>query len=198
MTLFGWPSLPLSWLHRDSTEIICTLANSMKCGYWIFGHPLAMDSRFRLSFAVNWGRTSNETPPWYQNCCVTVTLATRIWEAICSNLIRDYGYPDRSYPWYFSVSPHKYLGFTSITPRLLPSKSFPIHHSSVILQFDAMLFSYWKRSKITHKIKTVIHTRTKRWITCRAEGLCPPLARSFPHMYHPFPVRFNILSSICR
>jgi hypothetical protein len=43
---------------------------------------------------------------------------------------------------------------TSVRPWPLSSKSFPIHHSSVILPFDCIVWvGYWEHHKINHKKK---------------------------------------------
>jgi hypothetical protein len=57
------------------------------------------------------------------------------WEMPGSNLGRVYGYPDRAFSQYSSVPTGKFR--EAISQRLL-SKSFPIYHSSIILQFDAI------------------------------------------------------------
>jgi hypothetical protein len=47
---------------------------------------------------------------------------------------------------------------TLIRPRPLPPKWFPIHHSLIILQFDAVdqYFKFWKHLKMTHKEKLTL------------------------------------------
>jgi hypothetical protein len=54
------------------------------------------------------------------------------------------------FPW-FSQSLHANARIVpGFMPRPLPSRSFPVHYSSVVL-FDAIWSSYWQRRKITHK-----------------------------------------------
>jgi hypothetical protein len=47
-----------------------------------------------------------------------------------SNLDKDIGYSDSRLSRLFSALPRKFRNITSITQRLHPSKSFPIHQSS--------------------------------------------------------------------
>jgi hypothetical protein len=68
-----------------------------------------------------------------------------------SNPGRSTGYADWSFSWFSSVLPGKYCYSTSSRPWPRPSKSFRIHHSSMILQLDAMYCRHWMRSQITHK-----------------------------------------------
>jgi hypothetical protein len=57
------------------------------------------------------------------------------------------------FSWFSSFHPRKLHDNTSIRPRSLPSKSFPVHHD-VTLPFDAVLYSYWlpTASKVIRKI----------------------------------------------
>jgi hypothetical protein len=73
-------------------------------------------------------------------------------EVLGSNLSRDTCYPERCPSWFFSVSIGKYRDIISISPRSLPSKYFPIHHSPIILEFDTAQSSYWQDGKIAQEI----------------------------------------------
>jgi hypothetical protein len=61
-----------------------------------------------------------------------VTLWSSIWEGFGLNLGRDTSYPQFLSP-FSSVPPGKDRDNTSITTRSLPSRSFKIHHSFIIL-----------------------------------------------------------------
>jgi hypothetical protein len=75
-----------------------------------------------------------------------VILYTCIREMLDSNLGRDNGYADWGCLRFSSVLPGKFLNSTSIRPRQLPSKSFPIHYSPILL-FDAeILTGSWNES----------------------------------------------------
>lgn len=51
--------------------------------------------------------------------------------------------------WFSSASLRKFRNSTTIRPRQLPSKSFLIHYSPVIVRFDAIYnLRYWRRHKI--------------------------------------------------
>jgi hypothetical protein len=69
-----------------------------------------------------------------------------------SNIGRDIGY---AFPWVFSILPGKYQDSISIRLRRLPSESFPINYSLIILPFDAVYSRYWQR----------------RIIICKREGI---------------------------
>jgi hypothetical protein len=67
-----------------------------------------------------------------------------IWVVLGSNLGRNVGYPEViiGIP---PSRPVKSLDSTRIRLWLLPSTSFPIHHSPIILPFSAIYSSYWQR-----------------------------------------------------
>jgi hypothetical protein len=65
---------------------------------------------------------------------VVMTLFTRIREVLGSNLSRDIGCPFE----FFHDPPSPYRDSTSIRPRPLPSKFFPMHRTSIMPQFDAL------------------------------------------------------------
>jgi hypothetical protein len=54
------------------------------------------------------------------------------------------------FSWFPPIPPAKFWGSTSIKLIALPSKSFPVHNSSVIIPFDTVLSNYWQRFKIIH------------------------------------------------
>jgi hypothetical protein len=53
------------------------------------------------------------------------------------------------FPSFSSVPPAKFLESTSIGPRPVASKSFPVHHSSIIASLDAKQSR--QRRKLKHK-----------------------------------------------
>jgi hypothetical protein len=55
----------------------------------------------------------------------------------------------------FSSVPPVIFQDSTLRPWLLPSKSFPVHHSSVILPFNVILSRCWQCCKINHKIKHI-------------------------------------------
>jgi hypothetical protein len=57
---------------------------------------------------------------------------------------------------FYSVPPRKCRDNTSMMPQPLPSKSFPIHHSPIILLFDAIRSSCWHRRSRNHTEKLQI------------------------------------------
>jgi hypothetical protein len=62
---------------------------------------------------------------------------TLIPEVLHSNLGRVTGYPDSGFMWFSSVPTGKFSDNISIRPRPLPSKSFPIHNSPIMLPTEA-------------------------------------------------------------
>jgi hypothetical protein len=117
--------------------------------------------------------------------CLAVILYNRIREHTNSVLGWDIGYPGLGLSWFFSVPLRKLRDSISIIPRPLPSRSFPRHHSSIILTFGAMQFGTLTATllKVNHygekrctKFRPVnrestnyledlhIHTITLRWI----------------------------------
>jgi hypothetical protein len=71
---------------------------------------------------------------------------------------RHGGRPDSGISWFFLGPQRKCRGGTLIRPWRLPSKSFQIHRSSVILAFDAKQSSYWRRPKInTQRSKITVY-----------------------------------------
>jgi hypothetical protein len=59
-----------------------------------------------------------------------------------SDLDPDSGYPDLGISWVSSLALDKFWDCAFVKPRPLPSKSFAICHSSVILPFDALCQSF--------------------------------------------------------
>jgi hypothetical protein len=68
-----------------------------------------------------------------------------------SNLGRNIGYPDGGISWFSADPPGKCWDSTSIRPRPLPSKSFAIHYSLMIVPFE--MLSVVKEPRHTHLVK---------------------------------------------
>jgi hypothetical protein len=67
-----------------------------------------------------------------------LTLLTFTLEVVCSHLGPDTGYPERLLSWSTSVPQENDTTLTQITPIPPPSLSLQIHHSPIILPFDAI------------------------------------------------------------
>jgi hypothetical protein len=80
-----------------------------------------------------------------------VTILTCFLEVLSSNPGWDTGCPDWGFPWFSLPTLDKYFYNSSIKPRVLPSKYFPIHDSSNILPFDGAGYGCYEHHNITHK-----------------------------------------------
>jgi hypothetical protein len=80
-----------------------------------------------------------------------ISLYTRIEVVLGSKHDRHTDYPGKGFSCCSSVPPGKCWHNTSIRTIPFPSKSFQIHHSPIILPFDAMQSRYRQRRKISHK-----------------------------------------------
>jgi hypothetical protein len=92
---------------------------------------------------------------WSQNVRA-VAFKTRIQKVLGSIPGRDIGYSEFTVLVPSNLR-SKFCESVSIRPRPLPSKSFPIHRSSVILPFDCIQFTHWQQSKITQNRTICLH-----------------------------------------
>jgi hypothetical protein len=83
------------------------------------------------------------------------TLYTRIQNALGSDHGRDTGCPNWDSSWFSSVPSCKWWDSASIRPPSLPSKSFPVHHSFIILTIIAICCIYCQRRKTTHQKENI-------------------------------------------
>jgi hypothetical protein len=99
----------------------------------------------------NWGHSSQVTILIH---CVThlnfnyilLIAHQTCWKVHSLNLGHNTSYLDRIF-MAFLIPSRKIPDSTSISPCLLPSKSFPVYHSSVIIPFSAI---YWQHHKMNH------------------------------------------------
>jgi hypothetical protein len=76
---------------------------------------------------------------------------------------QGYRIPCLTFPWFSSVPQGKYQNSTSVKIRLSSSRSFLIHHSPIILPFNATYFRYFESHKSNHLFVTK-WTKKSAWI----------------------------------
>lgn len=89
--------------------------------------------------------------PQTKNSCYTTPSgfsqwqhSTRAWTVFGSNPGRETVNLRRGFPWFYSIPPCIHREFSFIRPRSLPSKSSPIHHSSIILPCEELYLLDYK------------------------------------------------------
>jgi hypothetical protein len=121
-------------------------ARSIQC---ISPHPISSEGRICMMKTIHNSPLQLRTRTcigWYSGSSLELHLqGTPAWISARPKAILT------GSSWLSSVAPHTFRDNTSIRLRpLLPSKSFQIHHPTIILQFDATQSKYWLRRKITH------------------------------------------------
>jgi hypothetical protein len=82
-------------------------------------------------------------------------------------------YPDWWFSWFFSNFLGKCQDTTPTGPWPLPSKSFPIHHLSIILLCSAIWSRYWNHHQINHKKKSLILKKLILFRFCDSGNIVP-------------------------
>jgi hypothetical protein len=138
---------------------------------------------------------------------IAVTLEIRIQEAHGSNLGRDTGCHDRGLPWFSSFLQRKFRKITSIRIRQLPSKSFSVHRSSIVLPSNAtdsvlpqniMIIEEWN-TRVTHVTDTqayAFYWKTSEYFFVLRKCYDPPISTGADHKASHSPLSHSEVTNV--